>query len=63
MGGTDTSGHFDVFKKTFFLAMPMACGSPWAWDRTHTTAATCAAAVTTPDPLPAVPQGNSFFYF
>ena len=34
----------------FFLATTMACGSSQARDRTCTTAATPAAAVTTPDP-------------
>ena len=33
-----------------FLATPMACGSPQARDRTHATAVTWAATVTTLDP-------------
>ena len=33
-----------------FLAMPTACGSSHARDRTHATAVTWAAAVTTLDP-------------
>ena len=34
----------------FFLAAPVACGGSWARDQTCATAATQAAAVTTPDP-------------
>ena len=39
----------------------MACGSSWGRDQTCTTAATQAAAVTTLDPSPAIPPGNSHY--
>ena len=42
-----------------FLAIPMACGSSQGGDRTCTTAATQAVAVTMPDPLPTESQENS----
>ena len=38
--------------------MPAACGSSWARDQTCATAATQATAVTMPDTLPTVLQGN-----
>ena len=38
------------FSHFFFLAAPVACGGSWARDQTCATAATQAAAVTTPDP-------------
>ena len=41
-----------------FLAKPTACGSSWARDGTHATAAAQATAVTTPFSLPAAPPGN-----
>ena len=51
---------------SFFLfypqAMPMACRSPWARDRTGTTAVTQATAVTMPDPQLTEPMGNSVRY-
>ena len=39
--------------------MSIACGSSQARDWTHITATTWATAVTTPDPSPTAPQGNS----
>ena len=43
----------------FFLVERTACGHSKARDQIHTIAVTQATAVTTPDPLPAVPQENS----
>lgn len=45
-----------------FLASPLACGSSRVGDRTHTTAATGATAVTTPDPEPTEPEETSGSY-
>ena len=43
----------------YLLVVPMACGSSQARNQTHTTAATRAKAMTTLDPSPDEPQGNS----
>ena len=43
----------------FFLALPKACRSSQARGRTRATAVTQATAVTTPDPYPTEPPGNS----
>ena len=50
-----------ILKK--FLATPAACRNSWARDPTQVTVATRAAAVTMPDPSPAVPQRNSHIFF
>lgn len=46
-------------KGLFFFSCATACGSSWARDPTCGTAATRAAIVTTPNPEPAEPRGNS----
>ena len=43
-----------------FLTMPTVFGSSWASDQSHTTAATQATAVTTPDPNPLSHQGTPY---
>ena len=52
---------FDIvsMKSFFFLAALIASGSSWTRDQTHGTAATRATAVTTLDPQPTEPPGNS----
>ena len=40
--------------------MPTVFGSSWASDQSHTTAATQATAVTTPDPNPLSHQGTPY---
>ena len=49
--------YFFIF---YLLTVPATCVNSQARDRTHTTAATRAAAVTTLNPYLAVPQNNSF---
>lgn len=46
-----------------FLATLMGCGSAQGKDQTGTIAVSRAAAVTMPDPSPAVPQRNSHIFF
>ena len=43
----------------FFVALPMACRSPQAKDRTRAIAVTQATAVTTPDPQHLLDKGIS----
>ena len=54
---------FDILKTISRIkilgAIPVACGSSWTRDQTHTTAETQATAVTMLDPYPSVQKGNS----
>ena len=49
----------NFYKILFYFDHIQACGSSWARDRTRTTAAVLARAVTMPNPEPAEPPGNS----